>query len=41
VYVDGIDPTNPRHQKLTHDTLKGIRERYGSNGTITYAPRRA
>lgn len=41
IYVDGIDPTNPRHQKLTQQTLKGVRERYGSDGTVTYAPRRA
>lgn len=41
VYVDGIDPSNPRHQKLTQETMKGVRERYGTDSSVTYGSRRA
>lgn len=35
VYVDGIDPTNPRHQERVADTNRQIRERYGEDSAIT------
>jgi hypothetical protein len=38
VYVDGMDPRNPRHQQLTQQTLQGVQERYGQTGAVTYHP---
>jgi hypothetical protein len=38
IYVDGMDPRNPRHQQLTQETLKGVAERYGQTGSVTYHP---
>ncbi|HET6762526.1 MAG TPA: hypothetical protein VFH27_02615, partial [Longimicrobiaceae bacterium] len=36
IYVDGMDPRNPRHQQLTQQTLQGVQERYGQSGGVTY-----
>ncbi len=41
VYVDGMDPSNPRHQKLTQQTMQSVRERYGTDSKVTYGSRRA
>jgi hypothetical protein len=30
IYIDGMDPTNPRHQDLLNSTLKQVQERYGT-----------
>lgn len=39
VYVDGIDPDNPRHQSLTHQAIRAAGERHGGTGTVTYHSR--
>ena len=38
IYVDGLDPKNPRHQQLTQQTMQGVQERYGQSGAVTYHP---
>ncbi len=39
VYVDGIDPMNPRHQALNQEINKRTRETYGEDSTIRILPR--
>jgi TP901 family phage tail tape measure protein len=34
IYIDGVDPNNPRHQKLVGDTIQQYAERTGGNLTI-------
>lgn len=39
VYVDGVDPSNPRHQRLAGEAARKYQERYG--GRIITKPRNA
>jgi|GEM_PF-6454718 len=39
IYVDGVDPSNPRHQELTRSALERARQRYGQNAGVTYHSR--
>jgi hypothetical protein len=39
IYVDGIDPSNPRHQQLAAAAVAGASERYGPNSRVTVHPR--
>ena len=34
IYIDGIDPNNPRHQKLVGDTVAEYSERTGGQVTV-------
>lgn len=40
IYVDGVDPRNPRHQELTHAAVQSARERHGTDSRVVYHPRR-
>lgn len=41
IYVDGIDPRNPDHQRLTYQTMADAKQRYGEDAKIVYHPRNA
>lgn len=38
VYVDGLNPSNPEHQRRTYAALEYARERFGDNTRVTYHP---
>ncbi|MDQ3273627.1 MAG: hypothetical protein M3Q39_00995, partial [Actinomycetota bacterium] len=36
IYVDGLNPSNPDHQRRTYAALEYARERFGDNTRVNY-----